>query len=155
MSKTFQEVERAAVPYDAVPLLRTSFDRESLASVRGAIARCGRANGLSDRTLPNFVLAVNEITTNAVRHAGGRGVLSLWRHRNSFWCEVADRGPGISPGHLDQSHCRRAGRIGGHGLWLARQICHPFEIDTDQATGTRVLMGYRLPAASDDFPQEG
>jgi anti-sigma regulatory factor (Ser/Thr protein kinase) len=140
MSRTLQQAQWTAVPDDAVLLLHVCFDRHSVSTARGEVARCGRANGLGDRTLPNFVLAVNEITTNAARYAHG-GRLRLWGHRNALWCEVTDNGTGIPQGHLDQSHRRRQGHVGGHGLWLARQICHSFEISTDHS-GTGVLMGY-------------
>ena len=148
MTRTYPQAHRLSVPEDAVMLLRYDFDRHSLSTLRREVGRCGRADGLDDRTLSNFVLAVNEIATNAVRYAGGRGQLALWCEHPWLWCEVVDDGPGIPQGHLDQSHWRRKGHVGGHGLWLARQICDRFEIETGQLTGTRVLMAYRPPLAS-------
>lgn len=133
------------VPDDARLLLRRRFNQASLGTVRTELARCGAAAGLVDPELFNFVLAVNEITTNAVRYAGGQGLLRLWRDFPRLWCQIEDKGPGIPRRHLDQARGPRPGLTGGHGLWLARRICARMEIDTDQRTGTRVLMTYPLP----------
>ncbi len=134
------------LPEGAVPLFDCRFDRDSLAMVRTEIGRWGTANGLTDLQLANFVLAVNEITTNAVRHAGGRGGLMLWRDGTRLCCRISDSGPGIQPHHLDQARRPRPELVGGHGLWLARRICGGIEVDSDRGSGTRVLLTYPLPA---------
>ena len=38
------------------------------------------------------MLAVNELVTNTIRHAGGRGVLRTWCENGTFLVEVADDG---------------------------------------------------------------
>jgi anti-sigma regulatory factor (Ser/Thr protein kinase) len=146
MYVTFQKDGRLAAPAGAVQLLEYRFDRDCLAALRGELGRCGRAHNLGEQALFNFVLAINEITTNAARHAYGRGRLRLWRHDDVLWCEVSDNGPGISRAMLEQSHRRRPGHLGGHGLWLARQIFDSVGIETSRSSGTRVLLGYPLPA---------
>ncbi|MFI7602834.1 ATP-binding protein [Actinoplanes sp. NPDC049681] len=131
-----------------VPVLECMFDQHTLALVRRELGRYGRAVGLNDRLLSNLVLAVNEITTNAVRHAGGEGRLRMWQDRHTLWCVIEDRGPGISQEHLERSYRRRPGYIGGHGLWLTRHICDEIDIRTSRYAGTRVTLRYDLPTAS-------
>jgi len=132
-------------PAGAVTLLEYKFDQGSLAALRGELGRCATDAGLTDLALSNFVLAVNEIATNAVRYAGGHGQLCLWSDGSRLWCRISDDGPGIPRRYLNQVARPTPGQIGGHGLWLARHICTSIEIDTDRRTGTRVLLGYALP----------
>jgi serine/threonine-protein kinase RsbW len=146
MAETSREGEPPTAPNGAVALLECKFDRAAIAALRGEVSRCGTTNGLTDIALSNFVLAVNEITTNAVRYAGGHGQLRLWRHGNDLWCQVVDDGPGIPAHVLNESHRPKPGHIRGRGLWLARHICASVEIETDRSSGTRVLLRYALPA---------
>jgi len=140
--------QAGAVRDQVIPLLEYGFDITSLSALRAEISRCGGANGLTYIALYNFVGAVNEITTNAIRYAGGHGRLRMWRQGDDLWCRVTDDGPGIPKRWLDESHRPKPGRIGGSGLWLARQICHSVEIQTDRMSGTRVLLRYALPASA-------
>ena len=135
------------LPSGAVALLSATFDRLSLARLRGALTDCGAANGLRDLALSNFVLAVNEIATNAVRHGGGAGRVGLWRAEDRLWCEVVDTGRGITDGRLNGFNRPQPGHIGGWGLWLARHICERVDIETGRS-GTRVILQYPLPRPS-------
>src|SRR4051812_9135147 len=95
MAETYQEGQPVTAAASMTRLLECAFDRTSLAQTRGELGRCGSAHGLVDLALSNFVLAVNEIMTNAVRYAGGRGTVTLWRDHGSLRCHVNDRGSGI------------------------------------------------------------
>jgi anti-sigma regulatory factor (Ser/Thr protein kinase) len=143
------EPGRSAATDYVISVLDRSFDRSTLAVVRRELGRYGRAAGLNDRLLSNLVLAVNEITTNAVRHGGGDGHLRLWQDGRALWCVVTDRGPGITAAQLRRTYERRPGYIGGHGLWLARNICDAVDIHTDRYSGTRVTLRYDLPVKPD------
>jgi anti-sigma regulatory factor (Ser/Thr protein kinase) len=121
-----------------VDLLTRDFDFHTLVQVRHEVERCGVRAGLTDRELYLFVVAVNEVITNAVRHGGGKGRLSLWRDGHRLHCRVVDQGPGIPPG----SHGERRpapDTIGGRGLWLARQSCESLTVDTG-AHGSAVTL---------------
>jgi serine/threonine-protein kinase RsbW len=124
-------------------LVAQSFDAGSLAGLRAALSQCGAALGLDELSLARFVLAVNEVATNAVRHGGGRGALRLWRDGTSLWCEVVDQGRGIPRGRLRPDHRPKPGHIGGWGLWLVHHICTTVDIDTGR-DGTRVRLAYPL-----------
>ena len=73
MAETPREGQPGSGPDGGVLLLDRKFDRGTLATMRGELSRCGSASGVAELALANFVLAVNEIMTNAVRYAGGRG----------------------------------------------------------------------------------
>jgi serine/threonine-protein kinase RsbW len=104
-----------------------------------------RSPGLADRAQFNFILVVNELTTNAIRHGGGKGCVRLWHYGDALWCEIVDTGRGISAQRLGRMREPRPSDH-GHGLWLVQHICAEVHIDTGRH-GTRVLLRYP-PAGS-------
>src|ERR1700760_3187647 len=78
------------------PLLAAVFDADRITALRHEVTRCAIAAGLHAQRLEDFVLAVNEIVTNAVRHAGGHGRLRMWLVGPLLNCEVVDEGHGIA-----------------------------------------------------------
>jgi serine phosphatase RsbU (regulator of sigma subunit)/anti-sigma regulatory factor (Ser/Thr protein kinase) len=127
----------------SVELLSRDFDSGSLVAVRHELARRCAIAGLTDPALYWFVVAVNEITTNAVRHGGGAGHLALWLDGDRLHCRVVDHGPGI-PVERQRADVRPApDTLGGRGLWLARQGCESMMLDSSSA-GTRVTMTTRI-----------
>lgn len=90
------------------------------------------------------MVAINELLTNAVRHGGGSGRVSLWRAAGAVVCEVADAGPGL-PESLRLGPVRPASdQPGGWGLWLAAELTDTFDMITGRA-GTTVRVSSRLP----------
>ena len=132
------------VPVDARSLFACEFGRDHLGGLRTALAGLAADHGLADRAQFNFILVVNELTTNAIRHGGGRGCVRIWRNGDDLWCEVTDDGPGIRAAALERMHEDGPG-MRGHGLWLTRHICADVHIDTGRG-GTRILLRYPLPA---------
>ncbi len=73
--------------------------------------------------LEDFLIAMDEMTSNAVRHGQPPVDVRLWISSDRVVCTITDRGPGwgdpfagYGPAHgEDLSH-------GGMGLWLARQL---------------------------------
>ncbi|MGY1742813.1 MULTISPECIES: anti-sigma factor RsbA family regulatory protein [unclassified Blastococcus] len=82
-----------------------------------------RVDGPRD-LLEDYLMAVDEITSNAVRHGTPPAGLRLWTAPGRLVCTITDSGTGLDdpfagygPAHgEDLSH-------GGMGLWLARQLC--------------------------------
>jgi serine/threonine-protein kinase RsbW len=124
------------------PVLTTGFELDNLLDVRRDVERAGSLCGLSDLRLYYFVVAVNEVMTNAIHHGGGQGSLRIGWGGEYFECEVADDGPGIPPEKLDPATAPAADTLTGRGLWLTRQLCDKVEIDSD-STGTRVTLVFR------------
>jgi anti-sigma regulatory factor (Ser/Thr protein kinase) len=92
----------------------------------------------------DLLLAVDETTSNAVRHGRPPVDLALWTAEDRVVCRVTDRGDGpqdpyagYGPAHgEDLSH-------GGMGLWLARQLCDHVHV-ARTAAGTSVRLVSRL-----------
>jgi anti-sigma regulatory factor (Ser/Thr protein kinase) len=131
-------VDRAA----EVALMDRTFDRSSLAETRDAIGDLAAAEGLTEMARYKFVLAIHELTTNAVRHGGGHGRLRIWRTGGALWCEISDQGRGLSRKRRDRP---QPGHIGGWGLWLVGEICESVDIDTGRS-GTCVRVRYVPPS---------
>jgi anti-sigma regulatory factor (Ser/Thr protein kinase) len=109
------------------------------ARVRGEATQAGLGRARS----ADAVIAVNEIASNSLCHAGGSGVLRMWVTGDSLVCEVADAGHIADP---------LAGRVrpaaddgGGRGLWIANQLCELVQIRSS-STGTTVRLHLRRPA---------
>jgi len=125
-----------------VPLLTGGFGFADLAATRHAVARHAAAAGLAGQRLEDFVLAVNEILTNAVRHADGGGSLRLWCGGGRLWCEVTDSGHGIPAELIDVEPPPITLAPGGRGLWIARQLCDELTVATGPAgTAVRLAVG--------------
>ena len=93
----------------------------------------------------DFLLAVDEMTSNAVRHGLPPVSLRLWIGGDRIVCVIGDGGPGwddpfagYGPAHGDDLS------RGGMGLWLARQLCDHVDIEHGDG-GVRVRLTTRLP----------
>ncbi|WP_432837293.1 ATP-binding protein [Dactylosporangium sp. CA-092794] len=126
-------------------LLVEEFDVAQITPVRHAVSRGAERAGLSGQRLEDFVLAVNEIVTNAVRHAGGGGRLRLWLASGVVLCEVTDKGAGIPPERLDGEALPPSYAISGRGLWLARHLVDKVSVDSSDA-GTVVTLSTAVAA---------
>jgi anti-sigma regulatory factor (Ser/Thr protein kinase) len=126
-------------------LIARDFEVGTLVALRHQVQKCALANGLDGLALYRFVVAVNEITTNAVRHGGGHGHLSLWRVGDQLHCSVSDEGSGLAGGY----HPRRPrpDLPGGRGLWLAHQSSDDFTVRTSTEGTTVTLAMSTLTAA--------
>ncbi|MFI6484410.1 ATP-binding protein [Nonomuraea sp. NPDC050663] len=126
------------------PRYAASFSRGRITAVRQAVSEQAAGWGLSGRALEDFVLAVNEIVTNAVLHGGGSGELLLWCQDGRLWCEVSDAGPGIPAAWIDRDRLPTSFSGGGRGIWLIRRLCSQISFVTGPA-GTIVRFAARTP----------
>ncbi|MEV0596509.1 ATP-binding protein [Nonomuraea cavernae] len=104
-------------------MLTATFARGRVTVLRRAVSACAAGEGLRGKRLEDFVLAVNEIITNALLHGGGSGRVRLWTRRGRLWCEVTDHGPGLPPGWIGSARTPSSHDTGGRGLWLTRMLC--------------------------------
>lgn len=116
------------------------FEAAGLAAVRQYVALRATDAGVGPRRTEDLLLAVNEIATNSVRHAGGDGVLRIWEEPHALICEVRDGGSFEAP--LAGRERPRHDRPGGYGLWLANQVCDLVQIRSLPA-GTAVRLHMR------------
>jgi anti-sigma regulatory factor (Ser/Thr protein kinase) len=106
--------------------------------LRHVVASAAARAGLVGQRLDDFVVAVNELLTNAVRHGGGMGHVALWRSGTAVVCEVSDRGAGLDTAGRPE---RPAPDVpGGWGLWLAGELTDELEIESgEQGTAVRIM----------------
>jgi len=84
---------RAAPPgADGSPLLEQPFSSDSLYALRAAVAAHAAQAGVPAGQVPDLVIAVHELATNAIRHGAGHGRLRIWAGGGALHCEVSDDG---------------------------------------------------------------
>lgn len=77
----------------------------------------------------DFLLAVDEMTSNAIRHGLPPVGLRLWTSGERLVCTVSDSGPGLTDPFAGYGPAHGADLSrGGMGLWLARQLCDHVDI---------------------------
>jgi anti-sigma regulatory factor (Ser/Thr protein kinase) len=117
-------------------------DLGGLAEVRDVVAAHARLAGLDLERITELQLAVTEIVTNAVTHAGdGTATVRLWTESDRVVCEI--RGAG-------EIHDLMAGRVfpspespRGRGLLIANKLCDLVQTHT-APTGTTTRLHMRL-----------
>jgi serine/threonine-protein kinase RsbW len=120
-------------------LLESTFGGGDLPAIRQRLEAVARVCGLTSDRAGDWVIAVNELMANAIRHGDGRGELRVWRD-DDLYCEVRDRGPGFDAGPYSQPRNRPAPSAnGGMGLWIAQQMSEALHIDSGPS-GTVVLL---------------
>ena len=106
--------------------------------LRHTVASAAERAGLRGERLDDFVVAVNELLTNAVRHGGGAGHVTLWRSGPAVVCEESDTGTGLRP--PDRPTRPTPDTPGGWGLWLAEELTDELEIKSGEAgTAVRII----------------
>jgi anti-sigma regulatory factor (Ser/Thr protein kinase) len=121
-------------PADAVEL---AFAGDSLEALRQFVAGRADVAGMNAARRADLVLAVNEVATNSVLHGGGDGTLVIWNEGDTLVCDLRDSGSFDHP--LAGRERPRPDRVGGHGLWLANQLCDLVQVRSF-ATGTVVRL---------------
>lgn len=111
------------------------FDADRLCDLRRVVDSAAGAAGLSAIRAADLVVAVNELASNSVRHAGGHGRLRIWQDVTAVACEVADDGR-IESALLGRTRPDHA-LTGGRGLWLVNQLCDLVQVRRT-ATGNLV-----------------
>ena len=128
-------------------LLDMYFTAEDLSRLRRCLADVVRMAGLAEPRRSDFVLAVHEVTGNAVQHGGGRGRARLWYADGALRCRVTDDGPGLTdqaiPATLPDPCSDPDFDEDGRGLWLARELSDRLHI-TGGAGGAIVTLEFEL-----------
>ncbi|MFE9658290.1 ATP-binding protein [Micromonospora sp. NPDC006431] len=133
-----------------VVLLSQHFTAEAVTPLRHLLAARVTAAGLSGDDGDDFVLAVHELVTNAVRHGGGSGHLDLRQVDGVLVCEVTDHGAGSDalPVDLPPVHVP-----GGRGLWLAHQLTGALML-TRRSDGVTATVSACLTQTAAAVPQQ-
>jgi anti-sigma regulatory factor (Ser/Thr protein kinase) len=128
----------ATLPVPDGPLERTppalSADdvTDSVALRRTVRTQLGAVDGPPD-LIEDFLLAADEMLSNAFRHGRRPVGLRLWTAPGELVCTISDAGAGptdpfagYGPAHGEDLSA------GGMGLWLARQLCDHVAIRSDE-----------------------
>jgi anti-sigma regulatory factor (Ser/Thr protein kinase) len=120
-----------------------AFDLSRLADLRRTVADAARRANLDEDRGQDLVVAVHEVAANSVRHGGGAGVLRMWNGGSGVTCEIRDAGFIAEPlvGRLRPPDAAN----GGHGMWLANQLCDLVQVRSSRA-GTVVRLVVRASA---------
>jgi anti-sigma regulatory factor (Ser/Thr protein kinase) len=129
------------LPRPTIPIETMPIDATTLSDARQFVAQHAVRWGLDGDRVEDLVLAVSEVASNTVRHAGGRGVLLMWRNSASVVCEVVDDGTIVDP--LVGRRNPHLNGEGGFGLWLANQVCDLVQVRTSP-TGSVVRLHVAL-----------
>jgi anti-sigma regulatory factor (Ser/Thr protein kinase) len=144
VSHDYCGIDKAASGF-ATPLAEPPTEAEelrvtlpALRAARRLVWRRAEEAGLGDRS-EDFMLAVNEVLSNSLQHAGEGGTLRLWHDADGLVCEVRDRG------HISQPLIGReepgVGQIGGHGMWLVNLVCDLVQVrSSEQGSTIRMRM---------------
>jgi anti-sigma regulatory factor (Ser/Thr protein kinase) len=127
-------------------LLDRTFGRDDITVVRHEVQARLVAAGLGGDRLQGFVLAINEVITNVVLHAGGHGRIVVGVADGWLWCTVTDSGPGIPQHYLSPPDVPEAFEVGGRGIWLAYRLCDEVTMATGPI-GTTISLRMALPTA--------
>lgn len=138
--------DAASAPAADPHLLDRAFGRGEITVIRHEVQARLATAGLGGDRLHGFVLAVNEVITNVVLHAGGHGRIVLWVAGGSAWCTVTDSGPGIPQHYLTPPDVPEAFEVGGRGIWLAYQLCDEVTMATGPI-GTTIGLRLAMTAA--------
>jgi anti-sigma regulatory factor (Ser/Thr protein kinase) len=117
----------------------------AVSALRQLMSGCAATAGLAPPRRQDFILAVDEVVTNAVRHGGGRGHVEVWLAGGRLWFRVSDTGPGMST-PLPQAPPAPT-VLGGRGLWIAQRITDELSVVTGTG-GTTVTGALNLPRAA-------
>ncbi|SHN55424.1 Anti-sigma regulatory factor (Ser/Thr protein kinase) [Geodermatophilus obscurus] len=100
-------------------------------ALRHAVAAELAAVGGPREVVEDFLLAVDETTSNAVRHGAPPVGLRLWTSAERVVCTVIDHGTGLGDpfAGYGPAHGEDLSR-GGMGVWLARQLCDHVDISS-------------------------
>jgi len=113
--------------------LERPFDIGDLRRLRAWVGGLAAASGLDADHAGELVIAINELTTNTVKHADTRGVLRFWRAAGELIFQIEDAGY-ISDPLAGRRH--QITGTGGLGLWMVNQLCDLVEVRTSVAGTT-------------------
>jgi anti-sigma regulatory factor (Ser/Thr protein kinase) len=122
-----------------------AFEISELGELRMWVAGLAAASGLDADRAGGLVIAINELTTNTVKHADSHGVLRFWQAAGQLIFQIEDAG------HIADPLAGRRHQItgtGGLGLWMVNQLCDLVEVRTSRA-GTTIRVHSSCGNAAD------
>ncbi|MFD0885922.1 ATP-binding protein [Streptosporangium algeriense] len=121
-----------------------AFCLPDLPDVRDFAAMQAVRGGMARERLADFLVAVNEVATNAVTHGHptAKAVMRIWSVGRTLVVEVHDEGrwdPETPPGETPPGPYATSGM----GLWVARMVSSDIRFETG-AAGTFITMSFKV-----------
>ncbi len=132
-------------------LLDMFFTAADLSRLRRCLDDVARLAGLAEPRRSEFVLAVHEVTGNAIQHGGGRGRARLWYADGALRCRVTDDGPGLTDAAIPAALPAPDFGEDGRGLWLARELSDRLHITGGEGSAI-VTLEFDLVVTRRDTP---
>jgi anti-sigma regulatory factor (Ser/Thr protein kinase) len=132
-----------ALPVPPASVDVVAVNPNALSDVRTFVREYAVTSGLSPRRTQDLILAVNEIATNTIIHAGSDGSLRIWTEPPQVICEIRDSGFIADP--FAGRHWPTDRSEHGRGLWMANQLCDLVQIRSGRH-GTTIRLHIDLPA---------
>jgi anti-sigma regulatory factor (Ser/Thr protein kinase) len=131
-------------PLEATPPRLWAYDVADFVGLRRAVAAELSTVDAPRDLIEDYLLAVDEMSSNAVRHGRPPVSLRLWIGADRVVCTIDDHGAGFDDpfAGYGPAHGEDLSR-GGMGLWLARQLCDHVDISGDR-DGAHVRLTIRL-----------
>ncbi|MGO9890336.1 MAG: anti-sigma factor RsbA family regulatory protein [Solirubrobacteraceae bacterium] len=122
-------------PLSAPPpgALERAFEANDLGELRTWVGGLATGSGLGGDRASELVIAINELTTNTVKHADTHGLLRFWPVPGELIFQIEDAGHIVDP--LAGRRHQITG-TGGLGLWMVNQLCDLVEVRTSVAGTT-------------------
>jgi anti-sigma regulatory factor (Ser/Thr protein kinase) len=120
-------------PVESTPPVFAADDVTDFTGLRRTVRRVLSAVDGPDDLIEDFLLAVDEMSSNGIRHGRRPVGLRLWTAPGTLVCTIHDAGAGptdpfagYGPAHGEDLSA------GGMGLWLARQLCDHVALRRDE-----------------------
>jgi anti-sigma regulatory factor (Ser/Thr protein kinase) len=128
-----------------VTLHEMQFDRGRLAELRRLVTTSSARAGVMPRQVDDLVVAVNEVATNSINHAGGHGTAKIWCDEDAFVCEIGDAGVITNP--LADRTRPGSNPADARGLWMANRLCDLVQLRSSK-NGSVVRLRMRTAAGA-------
>ncbi|GAA1519102.1 hypothetical protein GCM10009677_60540 [Sphaerisporangium rubeum] len=131
-----------STPPIGTAVFEMTFRVGDLPGVRDFAALQARRAGMPESAVGDYLVAVNEVATNAVTHGTSKACMRVWCDEGDLVVQIHDEGhwiitdtPGMTAPH-DYS-------TSGMGLWVARRLAKELTLITGR-TGTHLTMRFPL-----------
>ncbi|WP_199439912.1 sensor histidine kinase [Umezawaea beigongshangensis] len=131
-------------PIESGPPVLDVADLRDLGELRGAVRRAALAGcAMPVHQVQEFVLAINEVATNALLHGRSPVGVRLWAAAGRLVCTVTDRGAGFDDPFAGYLPGNDDGAVHvGTGLFAARQVCDRVDFEhVADGFSVRLLLG--------------
>ncbi|GAA4556402.1 ATP-binding protein [Planotetraspora kaengkrachanensis] len=118
-----------------------TFSLADLPDVREFAAAQAQDRGMAPDAVGDFLVALNEVATNAVTHGSSKARLRLWTDGSSLMVDVHDDGRLWHPEGRPGLTAPPENATSGMGLWVARMLSHEIVVRTG-VNGTTVSMRF-------------